>query len=103
LRAIGFSRGSILWSFQVEAVFLAALGFAIGAVSAVLLARLIGLLLGGIAFGARTFTTNVITLSVAPTDLLTALLLAIVIGIAGGFGPAWRAARLRPIEALRKA
>jgi ABC-type antimicrobial peptide transport system permease subunit len=103
LRAMGFSRGSILWSFQVEAVALAALGFAIGAVLAVLLARLIGLLIGGIAFGARTFTTNVITLSVAPSDLAAALLLALTIGLLGGFGPAWRAARMRPIEALRKA
>jgi ABC-type antimicrobial peptide transport system permease subunit len=103
LRAMGFSRWSILWSFQVEAAALAFLGFAVGAVLAVLLARLIGLLLGGIAFGARTFTTNVITLTVAPSDLVIALILAIVIGLAGGFGPAWRAARLRPIEALRKA
>jgi ABC-type antimicrobial peptide transport system permease subunit len=103
LRAMGFSRGSILWSFQVEAVALSGLGFAIGAVAAVALARLIGLLLGGIAFGARTFTTNVITLSVAPSDLIAALVLSIIIGLAGGFGPAWRAARLRPIEALRKA
>ena len=103
LRAMGFSRFAILWSFQVEAVALAGLGFVIGAVAAVLLARLIGLLLGGIAFGARTFTTNVVTLSVAPSDLVAALLLALAIGLAGGFGPAWRAARLRPIEALRKA
>jgi len=103
LRAIGFSRGSILWSFQVEAVALAVVGFGLGAVLALLLARLIGLLIGGIAFGARTFTTNVITLHVTPSDLATALVLAIVIGFAGGFGPAWRAARMRPIEALRKA
>jgi len=103
LRAIGFSRGSILWSFQVEAVALAGLGFALGAVLAVLLARAIGWLIGRIAFGARTFTTNVITLHVTPSDLLAALVLALVIGFAGGFGPAWRAARMRPIEALRKA
>jgi putative ABC transport system permease protein len=32
LRAIGFSRGSILWSFQVEALALAGIGFALGAV-----------------------------------------------------------------------
>jgi ABC-type antimicrobial peptide transport system permease subunit len=103
LRALGFSRGSILWSFQVEAVALAGLGFALGAVLAMLLTRLIGLLLGGVAFGARTFTTNVITLSVGPSDLIAALVLAMLIGLFGGFGPAWRAARMRPIEALRKA
>jgi ABC-type antimicrobial peptide transport system permease subunit len=103
LRAMGFPRGAILWAFQVEALALSGLGFAIGAVLAVLLARLIALLLGGIAFGARTFTTNVITLQVAPADLAAALVLALGIGVAGGFGPAWRAARLRPIEALRKA
>jgi ABC-type antimicrobial peptide transport system permease subunit len=103
LRALGFSRGAILWSFQLEAVILSILGFAIGAALAMLLARLIALLLGGIAFGARTFTTNVVTLHVAPTDLAAALAMALGIGLVGGFGPAWRAARLRPIEALRKA
>jgi putative ABC transport system permease protein len=103
LRALGFSRGSILWSFQVESITLAALGFLIGTVLALLLTQVIRVLLGGVAFSARTFTTNVITLSVGPSDLLAALVLAILIGIAGGLGPAWRAARLRPIEALRKA
>ena len=56
-----------------------------------------------IGFGAATFTINVITLNVSAADLVAALVLALVIGTAGGFGPAWRAARLRPIEALRKA
>lgn len=103
LRAIGFPRGAILVSFQVEAVALATLGFGLGAVLSLGLTRLIAVLVGGIAFGARTFTTNVITLQVSGTDLVAALLLAVTIGFVGGFGPAWRAARLRPIEALRKA
>jgi len=103
LRALGFSRGAILASFQVEALALAAVGFVLGAACALVLSACLRLLLGGIGFGAATFTVNVITLKVSAWDLAAALVLALVIGTAGGFGPAWRAARLRPIEALRKA
>ncbi len=103
LRALGFSRRAILWVFQMEAIALAGLGFAIGVGAALGLAQLIRALMGGIAFGSATFTINVVTLSVSPSDFAVALLLALSIGLAGGFGPAWRAARLRPIEALRKA
>ena len=103
LRALGFSRGAILTSFQVEALAVAAIGFVLGALCSLALSACLRRLLGGIGFGAATFTVNVITLRVSAADLLFALLLALVIGTAGGFGPAWRAARLRPIEALRKA
>jgi ABC-type lipoprotein release transport system permease subunit len=103
LRAMGFSRGSILWAFEVEAAILAVLGFLLGTVLALALAAVLRWVLGGVAFGAATFTTNVITLQVAAGDLLVALALALVVGIGGGLGPAWRAARLRPIDALRRA
>ena len=82
---------------------MAAIGFVLGALCSLALSACLRRLLGGIGFGAATFTVNVITLRVSAADLLFALLLALVIGTAGGFGPAWRAARLRPIEALRKA
>jgi ABC-type lipoprotein release transport system permease subunit len=103
LRALGFSRRSILVAFQIEAVLLSLLGFALGAFFAWALSLLLDWLLGGIAFGADTFTTNVVTLRVSPGDLVGALGLALLVGILGGLGPAWRAARLKPIEALRKA
>ena len=103
LRALGFSRAAILSAFEVEAVALSAVGFLIGAACAIGLSALLGVLLGGVAFGAATFTTNVVTLRVGAADLIGALILAFAIGICSGLGPAWRAARMRPIEALRKA
>ncbi|MBI4515228.1 MAG: ABC transporter permease [Deltaproteobacteria bacterium] len=103
LRALGFSRRAILSAFQIEAVALATVGFGVGAALSLALSAAIDVYLGGIAFGAATFTTNVISLRVSGQDLAVAFFLALSIGVLGGFGPAWRAARLRPIEALRKA
>jgi ABC-type lipoprotein release transport system permease subunit len=103
LRALGFSRTSILVSFLVESLAIALGGFAIGAVLAALLGRLVSWLLGGIAFGAATFTANVIQLRVGWGDLVSGFVLALVIGLLGGLAPAARAARMRPIEALRRA
>lgn len=103
LRALGFSRLAILTAFQIEAIVLSLAGFVVGAIASWIAAGVLQRLLGGVAFGAATFTTNVITLRVGPSDLLAAFVLTSIIGVAGGFGPAWRAARMRPIEALRKA
>ena len=73
-----------------------------GGVLAWLLGAAVSAALGGIGFGAATFTTNVVQLRVGPSDLAAALALALVIGLVGGLAPARRAAQLRPVEALRK-
>jgi len=103
LRALGFSRASILLSFLSESVMTALFAFVVGALGAWLLGIFISWMLGGIAFGAATFTTNVIQLRVAPADLMMPLALSVLIGVFGGLAPAARAARMRPVDALRKA
>ena len=75
----------------------------LGAVGALGLAAVLARVMPGIGFAAVTFTTNVVTIRVSWGDLLGGLVLALVIGAGGGIGPAWRAARLRPIDALRRA
>jgi ABC-type lipoprotein release transport system permease subunit len=103
LRALGFSRATILRAFLIESFGVAMVGFVLGAIGTLLLAALLAVVMGGIGFAAATFSTNVVTLQVSPGDLAAAFVFAAAIGIVGGLLPAWRAARLRPVEALRKA
>jgi ABC-type lipoprotein release transport system permease subunit len=102
LRALGFSQGSVLVAFLVESVAIAALGLVVGVAVAWPLGLAVSNALGGIGFGAATFSTSVITLRVGAFDVAVASGLAAAIGLAGGLAPAWRASHLRPVEALRK-
>jgi ABC-type lipoprotein release transport system permease subunit len=102
LRALGFSRGSVLAAFLIESVAIAALGLVAGVAVAWPLGLAVSNALGGIGFGAATFSTSVITLRVGAFDVAVASGLAATIGLVGGLAPAWRAAHLRPVEALRK-
>jgi ABC-type lipoprotein release transport system permease subunit len=103
LRALGFSRASILISFLAESVMTAGFAFVVGAAVSWLLAIAISAFMGGVGFASQTFTTNVVVLRVAPQDLIMPLCLAVLIGVFGGLFPAAAAARLRPVDALRKA
>jgi putative ABC transport system permease protein len=101
LRALGFSRAAIASSFVLESVLIASVGFAAGAALAWLAAMLVSELLGDVPFSGMG-NTNLISLRVGLVDLAFALSLALAIGIGGALLPALRAARLRPVDALRK-
>ena len=98
LRTIGFSRGSVLASFMVESVILAAAGGVIGD----LLAIFIGAAAG---FDHRLMSVGAVVFSSAFTAgaLAGGIAAAILIGVAGGLLPAWRAAHLPIVESLREA
>src|SRR6185503_20317490 len=52
LRALGFSRATILRAFLLESFGVSMVGFAVGAIGTLLLAELLGAVMGGIWFAA---------------------------------------------------
>lgn len=98
LLSLGFGRMGILVAFLVEA---AAIGLAGGVLGSLLVLPLDGVETGTMNW--NTFTETAFQFRVDLPLLATASILAIVLGLVGGLLPAWRAATLRPVEALRRA
>lgn len=96
LRVLGFSPLSVLLSFLVESLILAAVGGAIGLVLALPLNGLATGTTNWISFSEMTFQFRI-----TPALLLEGLAFSLVIGAAGGLLPAARAARQPAALALR--
>jgi putative ABC transport system permease protein len=103
LRALGFSRATILVSFLAESLLLAAGGLALGALLAGLGVFAVNTLLSGVQFSMMSFTVATVLLHITPSGLLLGAALALAIGVFGGLAPAWRAAHLRVVDALHRA
>jgi len=98
LRALGFSRFSILTSFLVESMMIALAGGVLGILAALLLQlRRIS------TMNWDTFSDISFNFYMAPWILGVAVVFAVVMGLVGGFLPAVRAARLKIIDSLRAA
>lgn len=96
LRIIGFSRPSILTSFVIEALLLSLLGAAVGIV---LMLPFNGMTTG---IGNQvTFSETVFSLHMTPLVVVAAVGFALIMGLAGGFFPAWHAARQDILTSLR--
>jgi putative ABC transport system permease protein len=92
-RALGAKRRDITTQFLVEAV----VQTGIGGVAGILLGVTIVL---GIPQIARLFQSNLPAKLNIPS-IFIAVIASIIVGVAFGLYPAWRASRLDPIEALR--
>ena len=97
LRVLGFSRGSILFSFFVESLLLAALG---GLLGCVLVLPLNGVTTG---IGSTTFSELAFAFRVTPRIMAAGIVFAAILGAVGGLFPARMAARKEILAALREA
>jgi putative ABC transport system permease protein len=97
LRALGFSRRSILLSFITESVFLAVVGGVVGC--------LLALPANGVtaATAGANFSELAFAFRITPLALGLGGFFAVLMGMLGGLLPAFRAARLPITNALRAA
>src|SRR5262249_41450767 len=96
MRAIGFGATSVVTSFTIEALVIAAAGGALGCLAV--------LPVNGITTGAlnfQTFSHLAIAFQITPLLLLLGMIFALVMGVVGGLPPAIRAARQPVATALR--
>jgi putative ABC transport system permease protein len=97
LRVLGFSRGSILLSFLIEAILLSIAGGVFGC--------LIALPLNSVTTGVGsffTFSEIAFNFRVGLSTVAIGLLFAMLVGAAGGFFPARNAAKKEILGALRE-
>lgn len=96
LLAIGFGPWPVFFAFMLEAALLGLLG---GLFGVALVLPLDGIKTG--TTNLQTFTEVAFAFQVTPDVLGTAIFFALLLGLLGGAWPAWRASRMRPVEALR--
>jgi putative ABC transport system permease protein len=98
LRALGFSRFSILLSFIMESVLLALVGGILGC--------LIAIPMNGFTAGTgqtQSFSELAFAFKITPGIVLVGLIFAVLMGIVGGMLPAIRASQMPITKALREA
>ncbi len=101
LRAIGFSRRSILVSFVLEALMLCLIGGLLGVVFTFLVFNLFLTRPTG-TMNFRTFSEVLFNFRMTPPLIAGGIVFSLAMGLLGGFFPAFRAARLKITTALRE-
>ncbi len=88
-KAIGARQRDILWQFILEAMTLTAVGGVIGIIVGALIALILRM------------SFSFLPATVSPMAVAVGFFVSALIGLFFGIYPAWKAARLNPVEALR--
>jgi ABC-type antimicrobial peptide transport system permease subunit len=97
MRALGFSRGTVLRVFLAEALWLGLMGGALGVAAASFLS-----LITVSTTNWDTFSELAFGFALSPRIAIASMFFAAIMGVAGGFLPAVRAARSEIVQSLRQ-
>jgi putative ABC transport system permease protein len=98
LKALGMKSRTVLTIFLGESVIIGLMGAVIGIVLGWILANVTARVLGSGLFGGGGFT---VTPLLTPEVLVGALVFGVGVSVIFALYPAWRASKLKPVEALR--
>ena len=106
LKALGMKSRTVLFVFLSESVIIGLIGATIGIALGWVLANVVAVVFrggGGMGFGnqAQNFGGMTITPVLTPTVFLGALAFGVGVSVIFALYPAWRASKLKPVEALR--
>lgn len=95
LRALGMTQAQVIGLVLAEALVLAIIGSVAGVLFGVVLAQGLIWMLGAVVGTAVDFS------SIPPAGLATSVAIGVAVTLGSALLPAWQAARISPIEALR--
>jgi len=108
LKALGMKSRTVLMVFLCESAIIGLLGASIGIASGWILANVVAIIFRGtggatVGMGNQAAETNALAITpiLTPTVFLGALVFGLGVSIVFALYPAWRASKLRPVEALR--
>ena len=105
LRAIGMSRWKVLWMFNLEAVFLTVFSAAVGASIGWAIAA--GINASDVEIGSQAvkmfLMSDTLFMELDLKSILSAVMTITIFNGLGALYPAWRAARVPPVVAMRAA
>jgi putative ABC transport system permease protein len=98
LKALGMKSRTVLYIFLTESVIIGLIGAVVGIISGWVLANVVSLFLGrGGLIGSALTITPILT----PIVFIGALAFGIGVSVIFALYPAWRASKLKPVDALR--
>lgn len=108
LKALGATRGQVMWLFLSQSVVVGVLGVLTGFGLGMLalhyrndFLRLMNRLTGFELFPAQIYTFSELPALIVPQDIAIICGGSLIICVLAGLLPAWNAGRLKPVEALR--